>query len=66
LKESFVIERFLRPPVIWPRLVTAWMPAPNAGARVAPITDEVAHTTARDANKSQPDEAAATSLSQSE
>ena len=38
-----------RPPVIWPRLATAWTPSPNAGARVAPITNEVAPTTGRDA-----------------
>ena len=32
------------------------MPSPNAGARVAPITNEVATTTGRDAKKSSPDE----------
>ena len=31
-----------RPPVIWPRFSTAWMPSKNAGARVGPITNEVA------------------------
>ena len=33
-----MIERVPRPPVIWPRFVTAWMPSQNAGARVGPIT----------------------------
>jgi hypothetical protein len=55
-----VIERFPRPPVIWPRFVTAWMPAQNAGARVAPVTNEVASTIGRDANKYELDEALAT------
>jgi hypothetical protein len=40
------------PPVIWPRLATAWTPSQNAGARGAPITNVVATTTGRDANKS--------------
>ena len=43
------------PPVIWPRL-GRMMPSPNAGARGAPITNVVATTTGRDANKSSPDE----------
>jgi hypothetical protein len=37
------------PPVIWPRLATAWTPSPNAGARVVPTPNEVPTTTGRDA-----------------
>jgi len=37
------------PPIIWPRLSTARMPSINAGARVAPITNEFTTTTVRDA-----------------
>lgn len=39
------------PRIIWPRLSTARMPSINAGARVAPITTEVATPTGRDAKQ---------------
>ena len=39
------------PPFIWPHLSTARMPSISAGARVAPITIEVATATVRDAKQ---------------
>ena len=51
-----------RPPVIWLRLANAPMRALDAGARIAPITNEVATTTGSDANRSSPDEGRGTPL----
>ena len=45
-----------RPPVIWPRLANARMPGLSAGARVAPITNEVATRTCATRTKTWPDE----------